>query len=248
MLLAPLGRRLLDSNPMPFVRQGKKADKKRDREAKVEAREAMIDRALGAARVAINSPRLCLPMCVLVERILTQVLPAPHFSLRLGSLQVEPEDKNIDPIYFDPRSPDGIDGGFHAWLEDTNGQLLDPSILITLHADGYKVDPSSYLLVGGRTSVLPGLRFVYEELPELELLGMAASEPHLAVLMAWAMHGKIPPAPGRIYLDVGWRNSVTPGWISTVDTSRSLDDCSVARLETLGQCRVDIHGGHLTQP
>lgn len=190
---------------MPFVRYGKKVDKKRHREVKQEAREAIIDRALGAARVAINGPRLCLPMCVLVERILAQVLPAPHFSLRLGSLQVYPEDRRIDPIHFDPRTPDGIDGGFHAWLEDTNGLLLDPSILVTLHADGYKVDPQSYFLVGGRNFILSGLRLIYEELPELELLGVEESEPHLARLMALAMRGELPPAPGMIHLDVGWR-------------------------------------------
>jgi len=195
---------------MPFMRHGKKADKMRNREARQKAQETVIDQAVGAARVAINNPGLCLPMCVLCERILAQVLPSPGFSIRLGSLHVSPEDRDVRPIAFDPRTPDGIEGGFHAWLEDRNGQLLDPSIFVTLHAEGFDTDAASYLLVQGRCFALTGLRFVYEELPELELLGLHESEPQLARLMALAMRGE--PCPkGTVYLDVGWRNARSPG-------------------------------------
>ncbi|XXX74132.1 hypothetical protein WMF30_41455 [Sorangium sp. So ce134] len=188
---------------MPFVRYGKKAAKVSEQEARVEAREAIIDRAVGAARIAVDGRGLCLPMCILLERILAQVLPAPRFSLRLGSLQVYPEDENVDPIQFDPRTPDGIDGGFHAWLEDDSGQLLDPSISVTLHAEGYRIDPLDYCLAASRDYVWSGLRFVYEQLGELELLGVAESESHLARLMALAMRGEPVRTPGIIHLDVG---------------------------------------------
>jgi hypothetical protein len=186
---------------MSFVPSGKKAASRRRRD---ERRVNILDRAVASARHAVRSPRLCLPMCVLLERILVKVLPVPHFSLRLGSLQVHPEDKSVSPIAFDPRGPDGIDGGFHAWLEDTNGALLDPSIFPTLDAEGYDVDADNYFIGGGRTFVRAGLVFVYEELPELELLGLEKSELQLARLMDFALLGEMSP-PGVIYLDVGWR-------------------------------------------
>jgi hypothetical protein len=85
----------------------------------------------------------------LVERVLAEALPAHAFALRLGSLNVVPRDEGIGPISFDPRRPSGevpspgrlsADAPFHAWLEDSAGELLDPSILLTLHADQYDVD------------------------------------------------------------------------------------------------------------
>lgn len=160
--------------------------------------------------MAVNGPGLCLPMCVLAERVLAQLLPAPRFSLQLGSLQIEPEDENVEATHFDPRGPKGIDGGFHAWLEDTNGQLIDPSIFLTLHVDGYNVDPQDYILVGGRNFVFSGLRFIYEEVPELELLGLAESEARLSSLMPVALYGEPAPPPEMMHLDVGWRDSRPP--------------------------------------
>ncbi|RYG16795.1 hypothetical protein EON82_24600 [bacterium] len=187
---------------MPFVPYGKKAPKRPPIERSVE--DAIIERSVRAAWVAISDERLCLQMCVLLERILRMVLPSLTFGLRLGSVHVIPEDKTISPILFDPRGPRGIDGGFHAWLETPDGRLLDPSILITLDADGYAVDPNRILLVHGRSVVRDELRFVYEDLPDLEVVGVEESEPHLARLMALAMSGA-PQAPGTIYLDVRWR-------------------------------------------
>ena len=66
------------------------------------------------------------------------------------------------------------------------------------------MDTGDYCLCSGRAFVYAGLRFVYEELPELEMSGLAESEPHLAELMAFAMDG-VPPSPGKVYLDVRWR-------------------------------------------
>ncbi len=191
---------------MALAPYGKKSKRKREQAAKREAREAIIDRAIGAAQLAVSGSGLCLPMCVLLQRILEMVLPPPRFSLRLGSLHVRPIDESIDPISFDPRTPEGIDidAGFHSWLEDSNGRLLEPSAFLTLHSHGYAVDPDDYCLSDGPTFVHDGLRFRYEELSELELTGLAESEPHIAELMAYAMDG-VPPTPGHVYLDVVWR-------------------------------------------
>ncbi len=54
-----------------------------------------------------------------------------------------------------------------------------------------------------RQFVRHGLLFVYEELPELELVGVEESEPQLAHLMRMAGTGE-PAPPGTIYLDVRW--------------------------------------------
>jgi hypothetical protein len=189
-----------------YVRPGKRARQKRLRDAKREERERLIDMALGAVRLAMPEPGLCLPMCVFAARLL-ELAVQPPYTLKLGSLHVEPTEPDpIGPIYFDPR-PGGIDDGFHAWLENANGELLDPSVLVTLAAEGYAVDPAGYILVGGRRFVLDGLRYEYEELGELELLGLEESEPHLTTLMNFVRYGR-PPSPGVIYLDVGWRSGL----------------------------------------
>lgn len=188
-----------------------KVERRRARRQKELARDAIVDVALGGVRLAMPGAGLCLPTCVLLQRILAQSLPGSAFSLRLGSLQVHPQDGTASVITFDPRTPEGIDGGFHAWLEDKAGKVLDPSIAVTLHDEGYEVDPNTYFLDAGRKFVRHGLLFIYEELPELELVGIEESEPHLAGLMALALDGEV-PEPGLIHLDVRWRNSpTTPG-------------------------------------
>src|SRR5262249_49548948 len=149
---------------MPFVPQGKKSKKKAAQAANVEARERIIDRALGVARVPMHEAGLCLPMCVFLERLLAKVLPGPPFSIRLGALRVGSRDANVEGIWFDPRDPDGIDAGFHSWLEDANGALPDPSICLTLHSHGYAVDPQHYLLATKRQFVHGVLSFTYDEL------------------------------------------------------------------------------------
>jgi hypothetical protein len=126
--------------------------------------------------------------------------------LRLGSLHVVPIDVSVEPIVFDPRGPDGIDGGFHAWLEKLDGELLDPSICPTLAAEGYDVDGGTYFTERSKKFVMSGLGMIYEELPNLELLGLEASEPGLRHQMNLAMLGILPPEPIAILLDVGWRH------------------------------------------
>jgi hypothetical protein len=194
---------------MPFVPHGKKAQRKRLQAAKLarlEGREQIIDQAIGALRLPYPDSRLCLQTCVLLERLLGQVLPPPRYSLRLGSLHVVPVAGPIGPIVFDPRGPDGIDGGFHAWLQDENGQILDPSILVTLDREGYSVNPMSYFLVNSPQTELSGLRFIYEAIPDLQLLGLAESEEHLARAMEFAMTGiGHPGLLGECRLDLAWR-------------------------------------------
>lgn len=184
----------------------RRALKKRERE-----RDDVVDAAVGALRYAMPGPGLCLPSCVLLQRLLRHFLPSEEFLLHLGSLHVRSQDSTASAITFDPRTPEGIDGGFHAWLEDKAGKVLDPSITVTLHDEGYDVNPDTYFLDCGRNFVRHGLLFTYEELPELELVGVEESEPHLARLMALALQGEV-LAPRHVYLDVRWRNSpTTPG-------------------------------------
>ena len=136
-LETPLGTRHdYGGMQMPFVPYGKRSAPKRARDMKQEGRARTLDLAIGVARVAINGPSLCLPMCVLIERILARMLPPPSFSLRLGSLQLHAVAPGVEGICFDPRTAEGIDGRFHAWLENPRGELLDPSIFVTLAARG----------------------------------------------------------------------------------------------------------------
>ena len=179
----------------------KKSAAKRHRAGK---QQAVIERTVAAVRFAMPDVGICLPMCVLLKRFLARELPARPFFLRLGSLHVIPQDGTTDPVLFDPRGPGGIDGGFHAWLEDDSGRLLDPSIHPTLSALGYRVDERNCFIDGGRSFVVDGLAFLYEELPDLEVIGLPESEPHLSRLEAFALTAQRSP-PGVIHLDVHWR-------------------------------------------
>ncbi len=169
---------------------------------------ALIERAVFAAWYAIGGARLCLPMSVLLERILAVVHPTSTFRLRLGSLGVAPEGGGPG-ICYDPRGDGGIDNdGFHAWLEDEGKRLLDPSALISLKAGGFDVDDDVVLLQSSREFVHQRLRFVYEELSELEMFGVEESRPHLDGLLGLALNG-IVPTSGAIFLDVRWRGTST---------------------------------------
>lgn len=166
-------------------------------------RDAAVDRAVESIRYAVQGSGLCLPSCVLLQRVLAVALPGEPFVLRLGALHVQPhtEDHEVGPIAFDPRGPDGVDGGFHAWLETSDGRVLDPSIAVTLCHEGYTVDPGTYCLDGGRKFTRDGLLFLYEELADLELINVEESEPQLAHLLHMAFTGE--PAPvGTVFLDV----------------------------------------------
>lgn len=186
---------------MRYVPVSKKFATKRHRASK---QLAVIERAVAAVRFAMPDAGICLPMCVLLKRLLARELPARHFFLRLGSLHVIPQDGTLGPVLFDPRGPDGIDGGFHAWLEDESGRLLDPSIHPTLGALGHRIDKCDCFIDGGRSFVVDGVAFLYEVLPELEVIGLPESEPHLSRLEAFALTAKRSP-PGVIHLDVRWR-------------------------------------------
>jgi hypothetical protein len=195
---------------MPFVPKGKRAKRKAEKARQAEVHDQVLDKVVVRVHGIVRGRGLCLPMCVLLQRVLAISVPQRPFHVRLGALYVGPltEDTGIGPISYDPRGPDGIDGGFHAWLEDDGGQLLDPSILVTLHADGYDVNPESYLLDGRRRMPFGALGFVYEELSELELLGVEESEPALAAQVRFVLTGGLPTRPLEIHLDVGWRAGV----------------------------------------
>lgn len=180
--------------------------------------DELLDRAVNALRFVIPDPRQCLQSAFLLSRVLDAVARGHGFVLKLGSLHVIPEDQNHPegPSIFDPREwPRGADGslppeaGFHAWLERRDGTLLEPSILLTLAGDGYDVRGDGYFTCGGRRTKLEGLWFVYEPLPDLQLVGVGPSEPHLALALKLALTGPSPglhrDALGPNYLDVKWR-------------------------------------------
>ena len=199
---------------MPFVPHGKKAKQRRDAEARREAHERVIDKVVGRAQFAVrHAPGRCPPLCVLVQRVLCVELPAARYELRLGALNVVPQRGLADPISFDPRRDDGTtpdqgplrpDEPFHAWLETASGELLDPSILLTLHAEQYNVDPEGYILAQGRRFMQHDLGFLYDELPQLELVGLAESEGHLERAVSLVRFGH-PLDLGPNFLDVRWR-------------------------------------------
>lgn len=199
---------------MPFVPYGKKARKRREPPTMREADELVVDHMVTGAQLAVGrAPRHCLPICALVERLLARALPMFRFELRLGALQVLPRDQSVSPIAFDPRDDEGRapsagplppDAAFHAWLEDARGELLDPSILLTLHADGYDVDPEGYFLGGGREFERYGLVFIYEPLRELELTGVEASEAFLVRATSFILTGR-PLDLGANFFDLVWR-------------------------------------------
>ncbi|MEZ4444380.1 MAG: hypothetical protein R3B72_35225 [Polyangiaceae bacterium] len=167
--------------------------------------------ALGAVHEVMAGPRQCLPQCYLLRRVLAAHQPGHPFTLCLGGLRVDPLD-GAQSMLFDPRTDVGIDinAGFHAWLEDEDGRMVDPSILWTLVAEGYAVDPTEIVVAESRRFVGFGLGFTYERLTELVLVGMEASEPHIARLERWVRLAMldIEPPPlehGVVALDVEWR-------------------------------------------
>lgn len=195
---------------MPFVPTGKKSKLKAQKARQGVPYEAVVDDAVQDVRRVMPGRGLCLPMCVLLQRVLAERLPHQPFRLRLGALTILPRSPTagIGPIVLDPRGPEGIDAGFHAWLEDRHNGVLDPSILVTLAAEGYSVNPGSYLLGGPRKVAYGPLNLNYEEVSDLELRGLVESESALLTQMKWVNEGLPevrPSVPIDIYLDVGWR-------------------------------------------
>lgn len=75
-----------------------------------------------------------------------------------------------------------------------------------MHDDGYDVDPQEYFLGGGRRFERHGLVFIYEELREMELLGVGDSEPRLVRAVSFVTTGQPHAlALGPNVLDVAWR-------------------------------------------
>jgi hypothetical protein len=195
---------------MPYVPQGKKAKRRAAALQRERERDQLIDLAVSGVRFATQGPRLCLQMSVLLENLLGEVLPKDLFKVRLGSLHVFPTREDQDPITFDPRSPDGVDGGFHAWVEDRRGELVDPSIAPTLAAEGYAVDPADLIQCAGRSFTAFDLRFHYEPLDELELLNLDKSAHWIASMRELATMGgfRAPPSILLCPLDIRFRPTV----------------------------------------
>ena len=66
------------------------------------------------------------------------------------------------------------------------------------------MDLDGYFLGGGRRFEREGLVFVYDELPELELVGVDETEGHLARAVSFVLTGA-PRDLGPNRLDVAWR-------------------------------------------
>lgn len=129
--------------------------------------------------------------------------------MRFGALHVLPEDQTLSPLIFDPRAPAGAVEA-HAWLEDNSGRLLDPSIIVTLAADGYLDDDDTFILTSDRVVKREGLTLSYEGVAGLELIGLEESEPGPRRQLTLAMHGKLPGIePMSIALDVHWKEAGT---------------------------------------
>lgn len=195
--------------PMAFVPIGKKKAKAKPRPISEDDMDLIIDGAVGAVHHVMPHPGLCLPQCVLLGRMLGELLPHRRFDLRLGSLVLHPQRGDVEPITFDPRGPGGIDDGFHAWLEDADGVLLDSSMCITLNAEGYDVPPDQYFSCVGRTIPFDDFVLVYEELPDLQLLGLHESQVMLDHLYRAATLGT-PMPHGQVMLDIGWKGGKPP--------------------------------------
>ena len=193
---------------MQYVPKGKKA-KQRLAERK---RDQRIDAMVSGVRFAIRGPRLCLQMSVLLESLLADVLPGALFKVRLGSLHVYPTGASSEGTTFDPRGPSGVDGGSHAWVEDRRGELVDPSIAITLATEGYDINPTALLQSATREFAAFGLGFLYEPLDELELVNLDASAHWLATMRELAETGTLSPSSPRILvcpLNVRLRSTTT---------------------------------------
>jgi hypothetical protein len=174
---------------MPYVPQGKKAKRHAAALQRERERDQLIDIAVSGVRFVTQGPRLCLQMSVLLETLLADVLPADLFKVRLGSLHVHPTREGQEGITFDPRGTEGVDGGFHAWVEDRRGELVDPSIAASLAAEGYDVDPAELVQCAGRSFVAFDLGFAYEPLDDLELINLDASAHWLATVRELAVMG-----------------------------------------------------------
>lgn len=201
---------------MPFVRQGKKGKGPHPSAERARDEAASIDAAVRMARQHLAGGGACLAVSVLVWRLLSTSLPARQFVLRLGALTVWPTRQPDDRTIFDPRDdagqppehdgplPDGA--GFHAWVEDARGTVVDPSIFATLRGMGYPTNPAEVAVGSGRRFSSAGWSFRYELRPELELLNLDESEAELTRLADPAIAGR-GYAGGHLDLDVAWRSA-----------------------------------------
>lgn len=178
-----------------------------------EQRRRDLGRAVDAAWYGMSDPfsglvppEVCLPMCVLLQRVVETTLHE-RLHLRVGALNLFPTDlihAELGPHSYDPRGSEDTSSGFHAWLESDNAIVVDPSLPISLKALGYRVDDDDFLAFKGRHLRYRGLELLYEELPDLEVTGLEASEAALAQQLAKALFGRELSSHIKIYLDVRW--------------------------------------------
>lgn len=167
-----------------------------------EERDRLLDAAAGAVREVASDP---VPRTVLLQHLLATVLPEEAFVVRLGAVRVASPGA-APSIVRDPRGAEGIDV-VHAWLEDGAGHVHDVAIPGDLAAT-VLIDGAPRVEGPGRSFARAGMRFDYEEVPELELLHLADAGPWERTALLLAATGELPPGEELVPcpLVVGWRS------------------------------------------
>lgn len=182
-------------------------------ESRIAPRPALVaerDRLLDAAAFAVREvASASLARAVLLQSLLATVLPDEAFTVRVGALRVTPVD-GTSVVDRDPRGPDGIERGVHAWLEDGDGRVHDVAIPSELAGHGVPSDRDHRVDGPGRTFERGGLRFHYEELVDLEILHLADAGDWVHAALLLAATGELPSDDGalRCPLAVRWRTAV----------------------------------------
>ena len=173
-----------------------------------EERDRLLDAAAGAVREVASAP---VPRTILLQYLLATVLPDEPFVVRLGAVRVSSRGAAPSSLTRDPRGEAGLDGGVHAWLEDGAGRVHDVAILGELAAS-VLADEEARVEGPGRSFERSGLRFEYEELPDLEVLHLADAGPWERTALLLAATGELPPGEDMVPcpLRVGWRRARGP--------------------------------------
>ncbi|MFI5298713.1 MAG: hypothetical protein ACHREM_11500 [Polyangiales bacterium] len=174
-----------------------------------EQTDLIIDGAVAAVHYTIPEARACLYQADLLRRLLAVSLPGSSFEMKLGAVNLHPRRADIEVITFDPRPTGNLDDGFHAWLENREGILLDCSMPISLHDEGYRIRRDEYFSHRDRTVPFEDFVLVYEELPELELVCPPEAE-RMMQQMVLAAADVAPKPPGMITMDVRWKPGREP--------------------------------------
>ena len=168
-----------------------------------EERDRLLDAAAGAVREVASA---VVPRTVLLHHLLATVLPEEVFVVRLGAVRVTSQAAP-SALARDPRGGDGVDRA-HAWLEDGSGRVHDVAIASDLAAAAL-AEGEPRVEGPGRSFERSGLRFEYEELPDLEVRHLADAGPWERTALLLAATGELPPGEDLVPcpLAVGWRSA-----------------------------------------